>query len=160
MAVFGVYSWGPANEPVCCSIYAGYFRWGPDSRPDEKGIETFLEKAFRHTVVECPDSRPDEKGIETVAFACQSVHGLVIVRTPAPMRRGLRHKGFNSPCTTTATVRTPAPMRRGLRHCFRHNVREINHIRPDSRPDEKGIETLVPQLGNQRQDQLSGLPPR
>ncbi len=39
---------------------------GPDSRPDEKGIETISVFEYETNPEKySPDSRPDEKGIET-----------------------------------------------------------------------------------------------
>ncbi len=69
----------------------GPYGEGPDSRPDEKGIETAANAPNANNTPNSPDSRPDEKGIETVTPDALVANCFVMVRTPAPMRRGLRH---------------------------------------------------------------------
>ena len=84
-----------------------------------------------------PETHPDEEGIETARVVADVAETLV--RRPTPMKRGLR-LGQLDLLVTDDLVRRPTPMKRGLRRrtfCITPPML----TGPETHPDEEGIET-------------------
>ncbi len=114
---------------------------GPNTGPDEEGVETLPYSSLVFGIFEGPNTGPDEEGVETFHFLSISLPPCMSPNT-GPDEEGVETIESLVESAQQIRVRIQAPMKRGLRQVA-VGVSVGGEVGPNTGPDEEGVETGV-----------------